>query len=610
MTIDVNRRTFLKAASVAAAGLAASPTLSIAEPASAPAPARVLLQPFDYRGVRLLPGRWQAQFQAARDYYLGVADEDILCGFRHAAGLDAPGHPLGGWCRKDSSTVFGQWLSGMARIARATGDTAIRDKAAGLLTEFAKTVSANGDCRMGHYPFEKVVCGLLDMHLYGEHPAALPLLERVTDWASKNLSRENKAAVPGRSYSGMPGEWYTLSENLYRAFLATGNPAFRALGDAWLYHDYWNKFADTASPSDAHGVHAYSHVNSFSSAAMAYGVSGDERYLRIIRNAWQFMQDSQCYATGGYGPRETIMPAGGLGQALELRYDCFETLCGSWAGFKLSRYLMGFTGEARYGDWIERLLYNGAGAALPITTGGRNFYYADYRLAGGAKAYNWENYTCCSGTYIQDVVGYHDLIYFRDATGLYVNLYLPSEVTWRGPAGDVTVKQETAYPEEETTRLSLQMATSSTFPLRLRVPAWSNGMSASVNGAPVPLAAAPGTWATIERRWTAGDRVEIRIPLKMRMQAVDKQHPDRVAVVRGPVVLVLESDYHESAFKLPTDEADLEKWFVAGPVPGTFLVQYPGVKPLRSRMVPYYSTVENFCYRMYFDRRNLPVVFG
>jgi DUF1680 family protein len=606
---DIPRRTFLKAAPVAAYALAggAGAARGAAPPGDA---SRVRLEPFDYRGVRLLASRWQAQFQGARDYYYGVPDADILHGFRAAAGLPAPGQPLGGWCRTDSATVFGQWLSGMARIARATGDAALRDKAVRLVDEFARTVGTDGDCRMRHYPFDKLVGGLVDMQAYAENASAVPLLEKVTGWASRTFSRDNEPAIPRKTYQGRPSEWYTLSENLYRAYQLTGSSAFRTFADAWLYHQYWDKFAATAAPPDAHGVHAYSHVNTFSSAAMAYAVGGDESYLRVIRNAWDFLQNTQCYATGGYGPRETIMPEGGLGQALEIRYDCFETVCGSWAGFKLSRYLMQFTGEARYGDWIERLVYNGVGAALPITAGGRNFYYADYRLAGGSKAYNWEPYTCCSGTYIQDVAAYHDLIYFSDRTGLYVNLYLPSEVVWKHADGEVRLTQETAYPEDEAIRLTLGMPRVLEFALRFRVPAWAREVSVKVNGTVAGLQCTPGTWASIHRAWAPGDRVEIRIPLHFRTQAVDRQHPHRIAVVRGPVVLVLEADYHESAFRLPESDADLDKWLLPEKVAGTFRVEVPGGGRVRSRFVPFYSTVENFSYKMYFDRNELPIVFG
>jgi hypothetical protein len=93
------------------------------------------------------------------------------------------------------------------------------------------------------------------------------------------------------------------------------------------------------------------------------------------------------------------------------------------------------------------------------------------------------------------------------------------------------------------------------------------------------------------------------------MQPVDRHHPTRVAVVRGPAVLVLESDYHESAFRLPESDEDLEKWLVPESTPGVFRVEPPGGGRVRSRLVPFYSVVEDFCYKMYFDTKDLPIVF-
>ena len=440
MNRELPRREFLKAVAVttAMAGIARPAFAGQADPKS-----RYAIHTFNYDGVRLGRSRWNDQFTRARDFYFNVSNDNILCGFRAAAGLSAPGKTLGGWCQRDSATVFGQWLSGMSRMYRATGDTAIRDKAVYLMTEFAKTVGADGNCRMGPYPFEKLSCGLTDMHEYANQPDAMPLLAKLTDYAAKTFDRTRTPAnpEPWEMHSGKPLEWYTLPENQYRAYLLTGNSEFKDFADVWLYHSYWNKFADTSAPTNASGVHAYSHVNTFSSAAMAYAVTGDPAYLRIIKNAYDFLQNTQTYATGGYGPVERIMPAGSLGKALEFQQNSFEAPCGSWAGFKLSRYLTQFTGEARYGDWVERLLYNGIGSALEINGPGRHFYYADYRVAGGVKIFSRNAYTCCSGTYIQDVVNFHDLIYYKDDSSLYVSLYVPSEVTWKRVSGDVNLTQ-------------------------------------------------------------------------------------------------------------------------------------------------------------------------
>lgn len=599
----MDRRSFLKsapmAAGIVAQSLKAEPELS----------SRTILEPFNYAGVRLRDSRWLKQVEDAREFYLGLSDDDILHGFRAAAGLPAPGKPLGGWCRENSSTVFGQWLSGMARMYRATGDSALRDKAVLLMTEWAKTVKPDGDCRMRHYAFDKLVCGLVDMHLYASAPGAIPLLEKTTNWARRTFEHENMIVVPSHNtmYYGRPQEWYTLSENLYRAYVVTGDPNFKTFAEVWLYHPYWNKFATTSRPADAQGVHAYSHVNTFSSAAMTYAVIGDPVCLQIIKNAYDYLQNTQCYATGGYGPNERFMtPDGSLGKALQTRSDTFETLCGSWAGFKLSRYLMQFTGEARYGDWIERLLYNGAGAALPLRPGGRNFYYSDYRIGGGMKVDYWENFTCCSGTYIQNMADYHNLIYYRDASSLYVNLYLPSEVVWRRPEGDVKLVQESGYPETETGTLVFDTKPEANFALKLRVPAWSRDMSIKVNGADSRVRCTPGEWAVISRTWDPGDKLEVRIPLRLRTEAVDRQHPARVAVVRGPVVLALDYNYHDPAFQLPSSGADLNKWLVADEKPAVFRVQPPDGRPVRLKFRPFYEFAEEFPYLMYFDLNAQP----
>src|SRR5205807_9348411 len=112
----------------------------------------------------------------------------------------------------------------------------------------------------------------------------------------------------------------------------------------------------------------------------------------------------------------------------------------------------------------------------------------------------WENFTCCSGTYIQDMADYHNLIYYQDASSLYVNLYTPSEAKWN----DVSVMQDTGYPETETSTLTIGGARAARFALKLRVPGWSRDMSVTVNGRASGATCKPGEWATIERDWNSG----------------------------------------------------------------------------------------------------------
>jgi DUF1680 family protein len=620
MSAKFNRREFLGTMGAAAAGL--SPlAIGIRSVLAQEIPivghkAPVLIEPFDYFGVKLRASRWLKQYEMARDYYLSVADDDILKGYREAAGQAAPGNHLGGWAAGNSAGVFGQWLQAMSRAFRATGDTALRDKAVKLVEEYEKTVASDGNPRLVNprsirrrpginvngststYQYEKLAGGLLDLDKYGDYKGARPLLDKIVDWGIANLDRTRMA--PANRGLGKPSEWYTVAENFYRAYQWMGDEKYRDFAKVWHYDWYWNRFIDSTEPVNIAGLHAYSHVNTLSSCAMAYAVSGDEKYLQIIKNAYDWLQNRECYATGGYGPEEFMMASdGSLGKMLETSKENFESPCGSWAGFKLSKYLMQFTGEARYGDWIEKLLYNGVGAALPITTGGKTYYYADYNLGTGKKIYYAEAYPCCAGTYFQDVVEYHNLIYFKDAAGLYVNLYVPSELTWKRGQDRIKLVQDTNYPEAETSTLKLELTRSLEFPIRFRVPQWSQGMTFKVNGTQQDVSLKPGTWAAIRRMWKSGDEIEIRIPLRFSKPAVDEQHPGRAAVMRGPVVLAQDA-VGDAMPELPPAE-ELEKWLAPGENQGEFRIANSGAGAKSGAFKPFYSYAEGEPYRIYFD---------
>ena len=205
------------------------------------------------------------------------------------------------------------------------------------------------------------------------------------------------------------------------------------------------------------------------------------------------------------------------------------------------------------------------------------------------------------------MAAYNDLIYFKDAAGLCVNLYLPSEVVWNGPDGEIKLVQETKYPEAETSLFTLGMKRPAKFALKFRVPGWVKGMSIAVNGAASGVACAPGTWAVCERSWNPGDKVEVRIPLSFRMQPVDRWHPNRAAIVRGPVVYVQEGNNHEPVYRFPLDEEALNKQLV--PVQNAqaaFKFTPPDGTDVQGRVRPFYSLIENHIYRMYLDLDKLP----
>jgi len=569
-----------------------------------------MLQSFDYDGVRLLPSRFREQVERACEVYGSVPNDDILKGFRRNAGLPAPGHDMRGWCSRTTSGIFGQLLSGMARMSRATGERALGAKAVALLEGWTETLRPDGDARMRPYDWEKLTCGLVDLHLYAKVSSALPLLARTTKWAARTYDR-SRSSAENFDFQGVgPGgtsEWYTLPENLYRAHLASGDSLFKEFADVWRYEDYWRRFAESSEPDEVVAVHAYSHVNTFSSAAMAYAVTGEPRYLRACANFYDFVRRTQCYATGGFGPDERLMPPdGSLGRSLDLYAGHAEIPCGTWAAFKLSRYLMGFTGEARFGDWIDTLFYNGIGASLPTEPDGRTFYYGDYRISGGIKQFYWQEWPCCSGTYWQTVADYHNVIYFRDAGGIYVNLLVPSEATWRQGGQEVRLRQDTSFPETDSSRLTFEMARPGRFALRIRVPSWCEGFSVTVNDEPVSVSAKPNTWATIERDWQPRDAVILRVPMTLRAVPIDPQHPQRVAILYGPLVLAQDEACCRRPLALAKGESLASRLVREGPEPRFRITNTEPERHVRY-LQPLHTLPGFWPYWVYFDLAEPPL---
>jgi uncharacterized protein len=553
-TGGITRRQMISALACSTAALSASnPPRALAgimgslPQKTLPSTAPRRLRAFDYRGVRLLESPLQQQMRRTRDMYFNMPSDDMLKGYRRMANLPDPGNNMTGWSARSTSSTFGQWLSGYARLGCALDDRALQDKCIYLINEWEKTISPDGNPRIPKpYGWEKLSCALVDAAQYADFPHALEILDRITMWASRNFDRSRVPATredrAGRGPANT-NEWYTLPENSFRAYEMTGNKAFLEFAKLWLYPVFWNKFLNTSVPEGVEWLHAYSHVNSFNSAAMAYSVLQDPQYLTVICNAYDWIRRTQTYASGGYGPGEWTVPANGsLGDALDVRIDHAEIPCGSWAAFKLSRYLMEFTGDARYGDWIETLLYNGIGAALPMEPDGSTYYYANYHTAMASKIFYWSQWPCCSGTYLQDVADYHNLIYYHSDDSLYVNLTVPSEVLWMVNSTRVTLTQRTSYPGNDAALLEIHADQPVAFTLKVRIPSWCTNPAVSTNGERGTFMGLTNQWMTIRRTWH-DDKVTVQFPMKPRAVPVDPQHPNRIAMMYGPLLMVQDARY-------------------------------------------------------------------
>lgn len=522
---------------------------------------QTVITPFDYNGVSLDSGRLKTQFDSIKEEYLRISNDDLLKGFRARRGFLAPGNDLGGWYSSDSFHIFGQIIGGLSRMYAADGDKACLDKVNYLISEWAKCIEPNGyfyysrKPNAPHYIYEKMVGGLVDAYHYCGNKQALECLSKITDWAIKNLDRTRVYAF--NNWSGNT-EWYTLSENLYRAYLVTGDVKYKDFGRVWEYTEYWDIYAKNGDIFTRwNNYHAYSHINAINGAAPAYFVYGQQHYLDTLVNAFDYLKTHQEYATGGFGPNERLQADyQGLLNSLTTTIAHFETQCGSWAGFKMSKYLIGFTGDARFGDWVELLTYNGIGASIPASPAGAVQYWSNYNLYGGKKV-NGIPWSCCAGSRPEAAADYYDLVWFKDVSSLYVNLYTPSTVHWNCKGTPVTVSQNGVLEEGKGIEFTVSAKSEVPFELKFRVPGWLAGpMTVMVNGKEYAAKTDSKHWLAVDRTWKDGDKVVVMLPMNLYTKRLDPGKVYPSAIMYGPIVLVGAISSKQEASRLDMNDVN------------------------------------------------------
>jgi hypothetical protein len=235
-------------------------------------------------------------------------------------------------------------MGGLARLGRATMTPRSPPNPAPSSPAGAPPCppTATPGCRL--YDWEKLLGGLLDLHAYADEPDALPVLRQTAEWAAAPSTAP--APPPTAMISGAPG--LAIPRNGTPSPRTSTAPSFIPVTrstatslQVWHYDAFWDRFANGPSPAVVHAGHAYSHVNSFASAAMAHAITGERCLLDICVNAYDFMQATQCYATASAPMSVSChLMAALAGRSISFCTYHAEEPCGAWAGFKLASYLI------------------------------------------------------------------------------------------------------------------------------------------------------------------------------------------------------------------------------------------------------------------------------
>ena len=570
----ISRREFVAAAAIVGTGAVVRTPASLfgspgvggisAETSGAVGREAVALQarPFPMKNVRLAPGAFTAAAESNRNYLKTLPTDRLLHTFRLTAGLPSSAEPLGDWekpdCELRGHFAGGHFLSACALAFVSSGDEELKQNGDLMVSELAKCQAQLKNGYLSAFPQElfdrlrdgvnvwapfytihKIMAGHLDMYMLAGNQQALETVEKMARWVRSwvdPLSELQMQRLLLVEYGGMGEVLSNLSG-------VTGKTEYLDLARRFDKKGFLNPLAEHRD--ELKGLHVNTHVPQVIAAARLYELTGDKRYGNIADYFWEEVTTQRSYCTGGTSNFELWRSDPGV-LSTQLSPQTAEDCC-VYNMMKLTRHLFGWSPQARYMDYYERVLFNHRmGTIDPVT--GTTVYYLP--LGNGySKIYAkpFDSFWCCNGTGAEEFAKLTDSIYFKDDNSLFVNLYIASDVNW--PEKGIRIAQQTSFPEEQGTTLLVSAARPVDVDLKLRIPYWAKNGSVKVNGRPVPAFADPGSYLVLRGPWQNGDRIELGLPMHLHAAPMPDKESLQAAMY-GPLVLAARFE-----------EEPREKWY-------------------------------------------------
>lgn len=550
----------------------------------------VLAEPFSLQDIRLTNSRFTENMNRTLNYLNFLDADRMLYTWRVNYGLSTKGaQPVGGWEAPDQGVrghSLGHFLSALSQAYASTGDIKYKEKAEYIINELQKCqkldekrgfstgyLSAFPEEEINRllklqtpwaplYTIHKTLAGLLDCYKYLGNTTALEVAKGMGEWVYLKLRNFNHGQLQlfWNNMDWNAGEYGGFNESLATLYQITGNTVYLTAAKLFDHDDVFRPmlgYCDslgTISFQGKPGLHANTNIPKMTGALKIYEVTGEKDYYNMARNFFDMVTKAHCYITGGTSIGERFMPPYQIGS--KLGSSTTETCC-TYNMLKLAENLFRFQPEASYMDYYERALYNHIlGSQDPESEHSHVTYM--YPLNPGAiKEYSndYDNFTCCHGTGMENHTKYGSSIYFHKDATLWVNLFIPSELTWK--AMNLVIRQETGFPNKQNTRLEIVQGEGE-FEMKIRIPYWiRKGYSIAVNGDKQNIAVNPGSYATIQRFWKKGDVVAVDMPFSLRVEYT----PDitnMAGLMYGPIVLACENQTSFPLLKFNAGNPDYE----------------------------------------------------
>ncbi len=512
------------------------------------------LQAFSLKEVRLLDGPFHDAMELDKAFLLRLDPDRLLHTFRLTAGLPTSAKPYGGWespgCEVRGHSL-GHYLSACSLMYASTGDEKLKARVDRIVAELARcqeALPAKG-CNQGYlaafpeeffdrvdackpvwapyYTLHKIMAGLLDAYVQCDNRQALDVLQKMAGWLKFRIGRLSHA----QQQNALGNEHGGMNEVLANLYAISGNPDHLQLAKDFNHEAIFAPLAHGEDRLD--GKHANTQIPKITGAVRQFELTGDISLLAVATTFWRAVALNRSYAIGGHSDDEHFFPIADFARHLS-PVTCES--CNTYNMLKLTRHLFALEPSAELMDFYERALYNQILGSIEPQKGMVTYFVP--LKPGHFKVYSTpeDSFWCCTGTGMENHAKYADTIFFHQQCALYVNLFIPAELNWK--AKGLTLRQETKFPDTDSTRLTFHCGKPHSLLLKVRWPASAQkGMQVTVNGAAAKVDGQPGSYVGIQREWREGDVVEVRLPMGLRTEPLPGNNPRIVAIFHGPIVL-------------------------------------------------------------------------
>ncbi len=521
------------------------------------------LQKFPLQAVRLAESPFLKAQQTDLKYILEMDADRLLAPFLREAGLTPKKPSYDNWENSGlDGHIGGHYLSALANMYASTGNKEVLQRLHYMVDELEKCQQQNSNGYIGGVPggsaiwkeiaagniraqsfslngkwvplynIHKTYAGLLDAWQIAGIAKAKPMLVKLSDWFYNMLSGLSNEQVQDMLRSEHGG----LNEVFADLYELTGDKKYLGLAERMSHLQILNPLL--LHKDSLTGFHANTQIPKVIGYTRIADVGGHAQWRDAANFFWETVVNNRTVSIGGNSVREHFHPAGDFNSMIEDK-EGPET-CNTYNMLKLSKFLFLANPQLQYMDYYERAVYNHM-LSSQHPDGGFVYFTTmrprHYRVYSAVHDGMW----CCVGSGIESHGKYGEMIYAHNGNDLFVNLFIASSLNW--PEKNIQVQQQTSFPYNNQSAITLSLKKTKKFTLYVRHPSWVKGapLQVSINGKTITATKNQFGYISINRQWKNGDKVMLTLPMQVEAEPL----PDRsswVSFKYGPIILGAATD--------------------------------------------------------------------